>query len=91
MKKVSLVVEKYYQNNLIFDNNYNKKTDGRLNKLIALKNKFNTNGYDIATNDLIDEEEADIVIYYDTIDESENINKIKNSYLILSRECDRKT
>lgn len=81
MKKVSLVVDRYYQKNLVFDENLNKKTDGRLNKLISLKNKFNSNGYEIATNDIINQKSADIIIYYDTIDN--NINCNDNAFLIL--------
>ena len=83
MKKVSLVVEKFYQNNLVFSQDYNIETDGRLNKLLALKNRFNNEGYEIATNDIIEPKYANIIIYYDTIDNNIYEGEIGNRYLIL--------
>ena len=83
MKKVSLVVERYYQNNLVFNEEYNKKTDGRLNKLIALKNKFNYHNYDIATNDIIKPKSADVVIYYDTLNKNVHNGDISRRFLVL--------
>ena len=83
MKKVSLVIAKYLQNNVIFDKNSRLNRDDIFDKYINLKSEFKRYGYDLSTNDINTIEKSDIVLYFDTpaiLPEKEYVEK---SYLIL--------
>lgn len=74
MKKVSLVLSKYFQQNKIFDENLAGSSFFK-----TLKNKLLENKVEISTNDIINPNHADLVIYLDIV------RKVrKNSLLILS-------
>lgn len=85
MKKVSFVVDKYFQNNLLFDQNQKKIEirDNALYKYYILYDTFKKAGFDIATNDLIPIEAADIIVYTDMPKKLPLKKNIHKSYLIL--------
>lgn len=84
MNKASLVVDKFYHNNKVFD--VNDKIINRDNCMFhmhLMKQKFNENNIDLSTNDINSILESEIVLYFDTphiLPSKESINK---SYLII--------
>lgn len=85
MKKVSFVVENYFQNNLLFDDGQTKIEirDDALHKYYRLYDAFKKSEFDIATNDLIPIETADIIVYTDMPKKLPLKKDIHKSYLIL--------
>lgn len=86
MKKVSFVVEKLYQQNILFDKNQTKifARDDSFAKYHILYDVFYKNGYEIATNDIHTIEESDVVIYKDLPKKLPNKKDIHKSYLIMN-------
>jgi hypothetical protein len=86
MKKATLVVSKYLQNNNIFDNKSHR--DDIYDRFIKLKGEFKKYGYDLSTDDINKIEDSKIVIYSSnmpsTLPREENISK---SYIILSESA----
>jgi len=85
LKKVSFVVDKVWQNNLIFDR-YQKKIhirDNALDKYYAIYDLFKANGYDIATDDINSIDSSDIVIYMDMPKVKPLKKNIDKSYIVL--------
>ena len=86
MKKVSLVVSKYLQNNNIFDKHAHR--DDIFDRFIKLREKFSEYNYDLSTNDINGIEDSDIVIYASnmpsTLPQTKDIEK---SYIILSESA----
>ena len=81
MKKVSLIVPKYLQKNIIFDKNNKLNRDDIFDKYIHLKEEFRKYQYILGTNDINTIEESDIVLYFDM---PKDMPKEKDkSYLIL--------
>lgn len=60
LKKISIVVDDFYFNNNLFD-----KTVKDLNFFVQVKKIFHTYGIEISTQDIINPNEADIIIYND--------------------------
>jgi len=84
MKKVSIVVHKFYQNNRLFDlSDKIVNRDNCMHPFYILKNKFKELGYDLSTNDINSIEESVFVIY----NEMPNVLPIKKyidkSYLLI--------
>ena len=65
MKKVSFVVSKLYQPNILFDKNQTKFKVGSYKKYHQLYEFFLKNDYKIATNDIHKIDDSDIVLYFD--------------------------
>jgi len=85
MKKVSFVVDKIWQNNLIFDKNQMKIEirDNALDKYYAIYDVFKKNDYDIATDDINSIEDSDIVLYMDMPKIKPLQRHIHKSYIVL--------
>ncbi|MFY4818020.1 glycosyltransferase family 10 domain-containing protein [Aliarcobacter butzleri] len=83
MKKACIVLPKYLQNNAIFDKNSKLNRDNIFNKYIELKKELQKYGFDLSTNDINIIEESEIIFYFDMPKTLPNIDKIKNSFLIL--------
>ena len=84
MKKATLVVSKYLQNNSIFDEKSKYNRDNIFSSFILLKEEFFKYDIELNTNDIITIDDADIVIYYNIpfiIPSKEDKDK---SYLILA-------
>jgi len=86
MKKVSFVIEKLYQNNILFDKNQKKifARDNAFAKYHVLYDVFKENSYDVATCDINSIEESDIVIYNDLPNKLPSKKDIEKSYLIMN-------
>ncbi|CAA6820123.1 MAG: Unknown protein [uncultured Sulfurovum sp.] len=86
MKKVSFVVEKLYQQNILFDKNQTKifARDNAFAKYHIMYNVFRKNGYEIATCDINTIDDSDIVIYNDLPKKMPKQNNISKSYLIMN-------
>lgn len=86
MKKATLVVSKYLQNNNIFDKDVHR--DGIYDRFIKLKKEFLKYDYDLATDDINKIENSDVVIYASnmpsTLPKKEDIDK---SHIILSESA----
>lgn len=85
LKKVSFVVDKVWQNNLIFDRHQTKMEirDNALDKYYAIYELFKKNNHDIATNDINSIEESDIVLYMDMPQVKPLKEHIDKSYIVL--------
>ena len=83
MQKVSLVVPRYLQKNIIFNENSPKNRDAIFDKYIKLKSEFTKSGYDVSTCDINSPKESDIVIYFDMPKTPPKHNETHKSYLIL--------
>ncbi len=79
MKKVSFIVDKVHQKNKIFDG---QGKIGSFDKYIALKNFFQQEGFDIATNDINTPEDSDIVLYFDMPNKLPKLEDKYKSYLL---------
>lgn len=83
MKKATLVVSKYLQNNNIFDEKAHR--DNIFDRFIKLKEEFEKYEYDLSTDDINKIEDSEIVIYSSNmpsiLPRQEDIYK---SYIILS-------
>ncbi len=86
MKKVSYVVEKLYQNNILFDKNQTKLfvRDNAFMKYHIMYDVFKKYGYKIATNDINTIEESELVIYNDLPQKLPLVKDIHKSYLIMN-------
>jgi hypothetical protein len=86
MKKATLVVSKYLQNNNIFDEKAHR--DNIYDRFIKLKEEFGKQGYDLSTDDINKIEDSEIVIYASNMPSilptKEDIEK---SYIILSESA----
>ena len=84
-KLVSLVIEKLFQQNILFDRNQTKIhiRDNVFDKYYSLFDEFYKNGYDIATNDINTIEKSDIVIYINIPGINPLDKDIHKSYVIL--------
>lgn len=82
MKKISLVVSKYLQNNLIFDES-GLHRDDIFDRFIKLRQLFKLKGYNLSTDDINTIEESEFVIYSSNMPEKMPIDKEK-SFIILS-------
>lgn len=85
MKKVSFVVDRNWQNNLIFDRYQTKIPirDNALDKYYTICDAFREQGYDIATNDINSIEESDVVLYMDMPKIKPLAEHIYKSYIVL--------
>lgn len=83
MKKVSLVISKYLQENVIFDKNSRLNRDDIFDKYINLKEEFQKYHYDLSTNDINTIDDSDIVLYFDMPKDLPKEKNIEKSYLIL--------
>ena len=82
MIKASIVVDKPYLNDRLFNPELNDKLfDGRGYKYIILKNELKKYNIDLSTHDINSPEISDIVIYIDT--NKLPINYSKKNYLLL--------
>lgn len=84
MRKACIVVDKFYQNNKIFD--INDKVVNRDNCLYffyALKESFKKNQIDLSTNDINTIEDSDIVLYNDMPSVMPLQKNIDKSYLLI--------
>ena len=86
MKKVSFVVEKFYQNNILFDKDQTKifVRDNSFAKYHVLYDVFKKNGYEIATDDIHSIKSSEIVIYTDLPKKLPLKKDIYKSYLIMN-------
>jgi len=86
MKKVSFVVEKFYQQNVLFDKNQTKifARDNSFEKYHIMHGVFQKNGYLIATDDIHTIAESDIVIYKDLPKKLPDSKDVGKSYLIMN-------
>lgn len=86
MKKVSYVVEKLYQNNILFDKNQTEifVRDNSFDKYYILYEIFKQNRCEIATNDINTIEDSDVVIYNDLPSKLPKEKNIYKSYLIMN-------
>lgn len=82
MKKVSLVVSDYLQNNVIFDESGIHRDD-IFDRFVALKLLFQKCGYDLSTDDINTVEESEFVIYSSNMPKNMPVDKDK-SFIILS-------
>lgn len=82
LKKVSFVVDKVFQNNIIFDKNQIKLRVGSFDKYYALYDEFKKYGYEIATDDINTVNESVIVLYLDMPKVLPKIQDIEKSYLL---------
>jgi hypothetical protein len=81
MKKISFVVGQDYQNNRIFDlSNKILNRDNCLYPFSLLKEEFETIGYELITSDILNPENADMVIYNEMPKDSTSPN---NSFLLI--------
>ncbi len=87
MKKICLVVPKYFQNNEIFNAESHLNRDDIFNKYIELRKEFEKYDCILSTNDINNIEESDAVIYFDMPKFLPKTNKIDHSYLVLT-ECE---
>lgn len=86
MYKISLVVPKYLQNNIIFKENFHR--DNIYDRFIKLKKEFKKHNYDLATNDIYSLDEADIILYASNMPKYlPKKSHIKKSYLILTESA----
>lgn len=83
MKKVSLIMPKYLQNNVIFDEQSPLNRDNIFAKYIDLKKEFQKHGYGVGTNDIFTPSEADVVIYFDMPAKLPEKEHAQKSFLIL--------
>ncbi len=84
MKKISFVVGKDYLNNKIFDlNNKSLNRDDCLLPFFMLREKFFSLGYEMSTQDLIDPNDADIVLYNEMPKPYKGKIDSKKSYLMI--------
>ncbi|MBU0614330.1 hypothetical protein KJ766_03575, partial [Patescibacteria group bacterium] len=85
MNTVSFVVDKLYQNNIIFDREQTKikVRDNVFDKYYALCDEFNKFGYQVATNDINTIQDSDFVIYVDMPPKRPIKKDINKSFLIL--------
>lgn len=75
-------MSKFYHGNLIFDRNQTTLQVGSFDKYYKLYETFLANGYEIATDDIHNPEDSDIVLYFDMPTYlSQHIDKEK-SYLL---------
>ncbi|MFT4326994.1 MAG: hypothetical protein ACMXYK_05820, partial [Candidatus Woesearchaeota archaeon] len=65
MKKVSFVAGKAFHGNTIFDKNQTKLKVGSFGKYHQLSDEFFDNGYEIATDDIHNPNDSDVVLYFD--------------------------
>jgi alpha(1,3/1,4) fucosyltransferase len=84
MKKASLVVSDYLQNNNIFDEKSKDNRDNIFSSFILLKEEFLHNNIELNTSDITSIKEADIVIYYNLPISLPLKSNIYKSYIILS-------
>lgn len=84
LKKASLVVSEYLQNNVIFDEQSKQNRDNIFSPFIKLKEKFLLHNYEMNTVDITSIVEAEIVIYLNIPQTLPDANSIPKSYLILS-------
>lgn len=84
MKKATLVVSKYLQNNNIFDELSKDNRDNIFSPFVLLKKEFLKFNIELNTNDITLEEDAKFVIYYNLPTVLPTKKDIKKSYLILS-------
>ena len=84
-KRVSFVIEKIFQQNILFDRDQTKIyiIDNVFDKYYSLFDEFYKNSYDIATNDINTIEKSDIVIYKDIPKILPLDKDIHKSYVIL--------
>lgn len=83
MKKISLVISKYLQNNEIFNVDSKLNRDGIFDKYIKLREEFRKFNCDLSTNDINTIEISDVIIYFDTPKVLPTPDKISSSYLVL--------
>lgn len=85
MKKISFVVDSYFQENLIFNRQQTNVAirDKALDKYYELYDAFWEAGYDIATDDINPIEHSDIVIYTDMPKKLPSARMVDKSYLIM--------
>lgn len=86
MKKATLVVSKYLQNNSIFDDKAHR--DNIFDRFLKLKDEFDKHGYDLSTDDINKIEDSEIIIYASNMPSVlPKIDDIKKSYIILSESA----
>lgn len=83
---MSFVVEKLYQNNVLFDKKQTKifARDNSFDKYHMLYDILKKNGYEIATNDINTIANSDVVIYQDLPKNLPYDSDIHKSYLIMN-------
>jgi hypothetical protein len=83
MRKISLVVSKYLENNRIFDPLIFR--DSIFDRFVKLKKEFEYENYDLSTSDINLISESDIVIYASNMPEKlPRLEDKQKSYIILS-------
>ena len=86
MKKATLVVSKYLQNNSVFDKDAHR--DDIFDRFIQLKSQFKKHAYDLSTDDINKIDDSDIILYSSNmpsiLPREKDINK---SYIILSESA----
>lgn len=84
-KKVSFVVPKLYQKNIILDENQNNIfiRDNAFDKYYVLKNAFANAGFNISTCDINSIDESDAVLYIDIPSRLPSKKNINKSFLIM--------
>jgi len=86
LKKASLVVSEYLQNNVIFDENAHR--DNIFDRFTKLKKAFSKYGYDLSTHDINSIEESVIVIYASNMPSKlPQDEEIIKSHIILSESA----
>ena len=84
MKKASIVVQPFYQQNRLFDlNDTVINRDNCMYPFYLLKEEFIKYGYSLATQDIHSIEESDIVIYNEMPDRLPQSDEIHKSYLLI--------
>lgn len=86
MKKISFVVEKLYQQNILFDKQQTKinARDNSFAKYHVLYDVLKENGFEIATSDINTIQDSEVVIYRDLPKKLPLEKDIEKSYLIMN-------
>ena len=82
MKKVSFVTGRFFHGNAIFDKLQLKLGVGSFDKYHKLYDHFKSNGYEIATNDIHNPRESEVVLYFDMPQNLPKIEDRDKSYLL---------
>jgi hypothetical protein len=92
LKKISFVVSRDYQNNRIFDlSNKILNRDNCLHSYFLLKEEFKKHGYDLMTSDLLDPDQADLVLYNEMPKPfPEKIDSLKSFLMLFETELIRR-
>ncbi|WP_417336314.1 glycosyltransferase family 10 domain-containing protein [Halobacteriovorax marinus] len=85
MKKISFVVNRLYHKNILFDRSQSRLhiRDNVFHRYYELYDLLISAGYDVATNDINDEESSDLVVFLDMPKNHLSENIYKKSYLFV--------